>query len=50
MPRNLNDFRHRILEETMFISNNCIRNIMSSFYDRITYCQMMNGGQFEQLL
>lgn len=49
-PRNLDDLRRRILEEATFILNAYTRNAVSSFYDRIAYCQTVNGGQFEQLL
>jgi len=40
----------RIHEKAVLIPNNYIRNAMSSFHNRITHCQTMNGEQFEQLL
>lgn len=49
-PQNLDDLSHRILEEAASIPNDYIRSAVSSFYDRLAYCQEVNGGQFEQLL
>jgi len=37
-PKNLEEFRQRIIEETALIDPEFIRNAISSFYDRIAHC------------
>jgi len=49
IPKNLEELR-RIIEEAAFIDPEFIRNAVSSFYDQITHCQTVNGGQFEHLI
>jgi len=39
-----------IIEEAALFDPEFIRNAVSSFYDRIVYCQTVNGAQFEHLI
>jgi len=48
--RNLEDLRHRILGENALIEPDFIRNAVTSFYDQIAQCQIVNDVYFEQLL
>lgn len=47
---NLDELRRRIIEEIRSIPREIIRRASESFYNRIGYCQQVNGGQFEHLL
>jgi len=49
-PRNLEELRQRIIEEAALIAPEFLRNAISSFYDRIAYCQTVNSAQFEHLI
>jgi len=49
-PQNLDELRHRIVQEVALIPRDVIRNAVQSFYNRISYCQEVNGEQFEHLL
>lgn len=42
-PQILDDLRRRILEEAALIPRDYIRNAVSGFYDRLSYCQTVNG-------
>jgi len=48
--QNLEDLCHQILEESALNEPNFIRNTVTSFYDQIAKCQIVNGAHFEQLL
>jgi len=49
-PDDLADLRHRIVEEAAAISPEMIRRATSCIYDRLAFCQEVNGLQFEHLL
>ncbi|KAL7292826.1 hypothetical protein TKK_0013650 [Trichogramma kaykai] len=49
-PGNLEELRRRITEETEAIPREMIRKAVHSFYNRLGYCQEVNGQHFEHLL
>lgn len=49
-PRDLDELRNRILQETALVDRNMIRRAVSNFYERIAHCQAVDGTQFEHLL
>lgn len=49
-PGNLEELRRRITQETEAIPREMIRNAVHSFYNRLGYCQEVNGQHFEHLL
>lgn len=49
-PQNLDELRTRITNEAALIPREMIRNAVQSFYNRIGYCQEVDGMQFEHLL
>ncbi|EFN86433.1 hypothetical protein EAI_05271, partial [Harpegnathos saltator] len=44
------DLRNRILNDAALIPADYIQKAVSFFYDRLVYCQTVDGGHFEQLL
>ena len=49
-PGSLEELRRRITQETEAIPREMIRNAVHSFYNRLGYCQEVNGQHFEHLL
>lgn len=49
-PRDLDDLRQRIMEETRNISEEAFHNAVSDFYTRSAHCQTVEGKHFEHLL
>jgi len=47
--RNLENLRHRILEESALIQPDFIKNAMTRFYNRIAQCQM-NGALSKNIM
>jgi hypothetical protein len=49
-PNNLEDLKQRIQREIRLISPQTIQNIRNEFYNRLGYCQMVQGRHFEHLV
>lgn len=49
-PDNLDELRNRILLTAHQITNQQLRNSISAFYNRLGYCQIEEGRQFEHLI
>lgn len=49
-PRNLQELQQRIQDECDVIPAEYFRNAIDSFYNRLAYCQEVNGALFEHLL
>lgn len=48
-PQNLDELRNRILQEAALIDRDMIRSAVTHFYNRIAFCQEVEGLQFEHL-
>lgn len=49
-PQTLEELRRNIIDEIHAIPREVIQRSTQSFYNRIAYCQEVNGGHFEHLL
>ncbi|MBZ5796973.1 hypothetical protein K8353_43720, partial [Burkholderia contaminans] len=49
-PENLEDLKARIRHEIYRIPLEVIDNVQKEFINRLGYCQVANGAQFEQLI
>lgn len=48
-PRDLDELRQRIIDESALIPAQIIQNAIDAFYHRLAFCQEVNGEQFEHL-
>lgn len=49
-PRSIEDLCQRIRDEIALIDPDMIQNAVSDFYNRVGYCQTVNGEHFEHLI
>lgn len=49
-PNNLDDLKARIRHECNLVTPQTIQNVLTAFYDRLGYCQMVQGHQFEHFV
>lgn len=49
-PQNIDDLIERIRQVTRNISPETVQHTVQHFYERLGYCQIVNGGHFEHLL
>ena len=49
-PANIEEFKQRIRDEITAIEQDMIERAVSSFYDRMAFCQEVDGNHFEHKL
>ena len=49
-PENIEELKERIRDIARNISPETVRDSIQHFYDRLGFCQVVNGGHFEHLL
>ena len=49
-PTNIEDLKYRIRLEIRSIPPQVLRSLQNEFYNRLAFCQEVNGAHFEQLL
>lgn len=49
-PRSIEDLCQKIRDEIALIYPDMIQNALSDFYNRVGYCQTVNGERFEHLI